>query len=228
MGKKEMDKIFLALDNMTREEVFSFLDEHGKNIKLIKIGMELFYKYGPTLLREVKEKYNVSIFLDLKLHDIPNTVSSAIKSLKDLDIDFLTVHISGGQSMLEASRKSCSEHLPKTKLIGVSILTSIDEQECLSVYNQSLSDTFKTFLRSAIKAKLDGIVCSPHELAFISKDDKIFTICPGIRTEVSTKDDQKRVTTPKEAFQKGANYLVMGRALRHKPELITYLNKEQL
>ncbi|EQC46313.1 orotidine-5'-phosphate decarboxylase [Bacteriovorax sp. Seq25_V] len=219
-----MNRIFLALDNMSKEEVLSFLDLHAKNLSLIKIGMELFYRYGPTLITELKSRYNLKIFLDLKLHDIPNTVASAIKSLSPLEIDFLTIHLSGSTTMLQAARKACDEYLPSTKLIGVSVLTSMDERECQSIYNQNLELTFKNLFKQATLSHLDGIVCSTQELKYISKDDKILTICPGIRFQQDQVNDQKRVSTPEEAFQRGADYLVMGRALRDNPERITSLN----
>lgn len=216
-----MKRVFVALDNMNDKEIFDFLDSYAKELSLIKIGLEVYLKYGREFLKEINQRYCLGIFLDLKLHDIPNTVASAIKSLEGLRIEFLTLHLSAGSSMLTQAKTSRDKYLPETKLIGVSILTSLDESDCLEIYHQGTNEAFKSLLSIAVKTQIDGIVCSGHELSLLDSNNKLIAICPGIRLDVlSPSDDQKRVMTPTEAFKNGADYLVMGRSIRDNPELI--------
>lgn len=216
-----MKKVFIALDNMTDIEILSFLEENKDHLSLIKIGLEVYLKYGNEFIQKINQKYHFEIFLDLKLHDIPNTVSSSIKSLQGLKIDFLTLHISGGASMLCAAKEARDKFLPNVKLIGVSILTSLDESDCLEIFNQKTNEAFIRLVAIAQRTNLDGIVCSGFELSLMTKDSHLITICPGIRVaEDNCSDDQKRVMSPAQAFHSGANYLVMGRGLRNNPSLI--------
>lgn len=216
-----MRKVFVALDNMTDIEILSFLEENKDHLSLIKIGLEVYLKYGNEFIQKINKLFHFEIFLDLKLHDIPNTVASSIKSLKGLKIDFLTLHLSGGASMLAMAKEARDKYLPGTKLIGVSILTSLDESDCLEIFNQKTNEAFTHLIAIAQRTKLDGIVCSGFELGLMAKDSPLITICPGIRVaEDNCSDDQKRVMTPAQAFQSGANYLVMGRAIRNNPSLM--------
>lgn len=228
------ERVFMALDNMTKEEIFGFLEKSHKGISHIKIGLELFNKYGPNIVKELHESYPVDIFLDLKLHDIPNTVKKAIASLEGLPIKFLTVHLSGGREMLKEAMTSKEKYLPGCKLLGVSILTSLDHEDLNEIW--SVTDMNKSFLnlfKLASDCKVDGVVCSAKELPIIkSFENDLITVCPGIRFEDEIKkgltEDQKRVLSPQEAFKIGASYLVMGRSLTKAEDLsarIEYLKK---
>ena len=211
-----MNKVFLALDNLSRVEIHDLLRENSSKISLIKIGMEIFYKYGPEIISEIDEKYQVDIFLDLKLHDIPNTVYKSIKSLTELPIKFLTVHLSGGEEMLEAAKNGRDKYLPQAKLLGVSILTSISENQCEEMWNNSYEIVLKNFVRQALKSQLDGIIISPLELLSLDKLDQkreLLRVCPGIRLEGDKSHDQKRIMEPQKALRDGADYLVIGRSI---------------
>ncbi|WP_127717644.1 orotidine-5'-phosphate decarboxylase [Halobacteriovorax sp. HLS] len=216
---KVNERVFVALDNMTKEEIFTFLDSANGRIKNIKIGLELFNKYGPQIVNELCERYPTKIFLDIKLHDIPNTVSKAILSLAGLPIDYLTIHISGGQKMLEEALKARDEAIPNCKLLGVSILTSLDQEDLKLIWG--VDDINKSFIRLfeiAHQSKIDGVICSANELkALRSFDNSLIAVCPGIRfeDEISSGDisDQKRVLSPQKAIKEGVDFLVIGRSL---------------
>jgi orotidine-5'-phosphate decarboxylase len=220
-----ISKVIVALDNMSDLEMKDFLDRHGSNIKVVKIGMEAFYRYGRAFVEEIYQKYQIEIFLDLKLHDIPNTVSKAIKSLAGLPIKFLTIHLSGGVEMIRAAMASRDEHLPNCQLLGVSVLTSLSEDDCQSIWGKNSCDSFKQLYAMAHEAKLDGIVSSGFELEIATEIDSQLNhspikVCPGIRFTHSDHQDQKRVMSPADAFSKGANFLVMGRAITQDPSTL--------
>jgi orotidine-5'-phosphate decarboxylase len=231
-----MKKIFVALDQMSLEEIHHLLKISHGEIKCIKIGLELFLKYGPTIIDELSQKFHVQIFLDLKLHDIPVTVEKSIKSLRNLPIDFLTLHLSGGRQMLEYAVSSTIEYLPKTKLLGVSFLTSLDDTNAQEIFGINLDDqAFKRLFNLAFESKVPGVVCSPHEIKLLKKNyPNLLAITPGVRFDFeinsASTGDQKRVMTPKEAFDAGADFLVMGRSLtktnddKHLIERIHLLN----
>ena len=203
------NKIFIAIDTKSQKRAMSII----KNSKMdnFKIG----YKFGLEFLNSkngrkfVSKLKNKIIFLDLKLHDIPNTMSSALLALKDLKINYLTVHISSGLKALKKLKKVSG----KIKLVGVTTLTSLDNKDLKSIgYNRHLKEIVISQTKLAEKAKLDAIVCSPHEVRFIKKIFNKEIITPGIR--ISSKvDDQKRVMTPKAAFNQGSDWLVIGRDL---------------
>lgn len=218
-----MEKVFVALDEMTKEEIFSFLESHKNDIVNIKIGLEAYLNYSKNLIEEIQNKYNFNIFLDLKLHDIPNTVFGAIKSLSGLQITHLTLHASGGRDMLKKAMEARDKYLPQTKLLAVTILTSIDEKTCEEVYSSSTKNKVIQLAHMCEDLKVDGIVCSGLELDFIGQFNLI-KVCPGIRVNINKSADQKRVLSPSEAVGKGANFLVMGRELRENPNLMKELN----
>jgi orotidine-5'-phosphate decarboxylase len=211
-------KYFIALDNMDIDGINVFLSSY--KIQNIKIGLEQFLKYGPDLITDLNRRYGVQVFLDLKLHDIPNTVYNAIKALKGLPITFLTVHISGGKNMLESAIKAGQLYLPNCKILGVSILTSLEQNDLDELFNIDLNQsTFDRLFKLANDVKLSGVICSPLELKILkSKHPNLLAICPGIRFEEEIIQgmnigDQKRVLNPKAAFIEGADYLVIGRSL---------------
>ena len=203
------NKIFIAIDTKSLNKAKSIIQQ--SNIKSFKIGFKfglqfLNSKNGRNFISKLKKKI---IFIDLKLHDIPNTMSSAVLALKDLKIDYLTVHISSGLKALKEVKKVSG----KTKIVGVTTLTSLNSKDLKTIgHKRSLKDIVILQAKLAAKAKLDAIVCSPHEIKFIRKFFKKEIITPGIR--ISSKlNDQKRVMSPKSAFKQGSDWLVMGRDL---------------
>ena len=201
------NKIFIAIDTKSLNKAKSIINQVKlENFKIgFKFGLEfLNSKNGRNFISKLKKKI---IFVDLKLHDIPNTMSSAVIALKDLKIDYLTVHISSGLKALKEVKKVSG----KTKIVGVTTLTSLDSADLKSVgHKRSLKDIVTFQAKLASKAKLDAIVCSPHEIKFVQKYFYREIITPGIRIS-SEVNDQKRVMTPREAFKQGSDWIVIGR-----------------
>ena len=203
-------KIFIACDTTNINKVKSIIRETD-NTELnfgYKFGLEfLNSKNGRKFLGNLKNKI---IFGDYKLADIPNTCSSAIRAVKDLKLNYLTIHISSGLKALKAAKKVSG----KTKLIGVTILTSLDNKALKEIgYNKDVKKLVLKQAKLASKAKLDAIVCSPLEIKIVKKVFKKEIITPGIRLPGDKKGDQSRVMTPKQAFKNGASSLVIGRSL---------------
>ena len=203
-------KIFIACDTTNLKKVNRIIEE-TKNSKLIfgyKFGLEfLNSKKGRNFISKLKKKI---IFGDYKIADIPNTSASAIKAVKDLKLNYITIHISSGLKALEAAKKVSG----KTKLIGVTILTSLDNKAVKEIgYNKDVKKLVLKQAKLASKAKLDAIVCSPLEIKLVKKVFKKEIITPGIRLPGDKKGDQSRVMTPKQAFKNGASSLVIGRSL---------------
>ena len=202
-------KIFIACDTTSIKKVKKIIKETQSNkIKVgYKFGLEFFNsKKEDPLFQKLKNKI---IFADLKLFDIPNTCVSAIKAVKDLKINYLTIHVSAGLKALREAKKVCG----KTKLIGVTTLTSLDNKSLKEIgYNKSLNKLVEHQAKLAAKANLDALVCSPHEIKYVKKIFKKEIITPGIRLD-SKNNDQKRVTTPKKAFQNGSDWIVIGRSI---------------
>ena len=201
------NKIFIAIDTKSLNKAKSIIEQSNtKNFRIgFKFGLQFINsKNGRNFISNLKEKI---IFIDLKLHDIPNTMSSAVIALKDLKIDYLTVHISSGLKALKEVKKVSG----KTKIVGVTTLTSLDSADLKSVgHKRSLKDIVTLQAKLASKAKLDAIVCSPHEIKFVQKYFYKEIITPGIRIS-SEVNDQKRVMTPREAFKQGSDWIVIGR-----------------
>ena len=201
------NKIFIAIDTKSLNKAKSIIDRVNlENFKIgYKFGLEFVNsKNGRNFISKLKKKI---IFIDLKLNDIPNTMSSAVIALKDLKIDYLTVHISSGLKALKEVKKVSG----KTKIVGVTTLTSLDSADLKSIgHKRSLKDIVALQAKLASKAKLDAIVCSPHEIKFVQKYFYKEIITPGIRIS-SEVNDQKRVMTPREAFKQGSDWIVIGR-----------------
>ena len=203
------NKIFIAIDTKSVTRARSIIAQSKlNNFKIgYKFGLEFVNsKYGRKFISKIRDEI---IFIDLKLHDIPNTMSSAIISLKDLKINYLTVHISSGLKALKEVKKVSG----KIKIVGVTTLTSLNNKDLKSLgYKKPLREMVKLQSKLAQKANLDGIVCSPQEVKLVKKFFRKEIITPGIR--ISSKvDDQKRVMTPKAAFKQGSDWLVIGRDL---------------
>ena len=203
------NKIFIACDTTNISKVKEIIKKtQNSKIKFgYKFGLEfLNSKKGRIFLSKLKNKIT---FADLKIHDIPNTCVSAIKAIKDLKVNYLTIHISSGLEALKASKKIVG----KTKLIGVSILTSLDNKALKDIgFNKNVKKLVYHQAKLANKAKLDAIVCSAQELKIVKKIFKKEIITPGIRF-ASEANDQKRILTPKQAFKNGSDWLVIGRPI---------------
>ena len=209
-------KIFIACDT-NNSNVLSKIIKQSKNDKLkinFKIGLEFFFsKKGRFFISKIKNK---EIFLDLKLNDIPNTCIAAINSLKDLkNISYLTVHINGGIDMLKAIKKASKKINKKIKILGVTVLTSFSDSSIKKIgYTKSIKEIVIRQAKLSKMAGLDGIVCSGHEAKFVKKIcPNMEIVTPGIRLMGDNKGDQKRVMTPKKAFQNGATSIVIGRSV---------------
>ena len=203
------NKIFVACDSTNISKIQKIIREtQNSKIRIgYKFGLEfLNSKDGRPFLSKLKNK---TIFADLKLHDIPNTCASTVKAIKDLKIDYLTIHISSGLEALKATKKVSG----KIKLTGVTILTSLDNKSLKDIgFNKDVKKLVLHQARMANKAKLDAIVCSAHEVKLVKKVFKKEIITPGIRFN-SKSNDQKRVLTPKQAYKNGSDWLVMGRPI---------------
>ncbi|HFI0113981.1 TPA: orotidine-5'-phosphate decarboxylase [Streptococcus suis] len=204
----------IALDFAGREEVEAFLNEFPVQEKLyVKVGMELYYAEGPSIISYLKDCGH-SIFLDLKLHDIPNTVESAMRVLSKLGVDMTNVHAAGGVDMMQAARRGLGSD---AVLIAVTQLTSTSEEQMRSDQNiqTSLQDAVVHYAQKAAQAGLDGVVCSAHEVSLIKSATSSDFVCltPGIRPAGDEVGDQKRVMTPAEAARIGSDYIVVGRPI---------------
>ena len=221
MGSK---KVIVALDSDNLSNSINLVKSLKNDVFAFKLGYQFFFNFG---LLGYKKIYSLcpKIFLDLKLHDIPNTVEEGMKALIKIKPIFTTIHISGGDAMMKSSIK----YKKFTKVLGVSILTSIDNNQTKKFYNQkNISLLVKKFAREAKKNNLDGIVCSPKEIKYIRKEigEKFIIVTPGIRLNNNiTSDDQKRIETPKKAIEMGANYLVIGRPITKSKDPLTTLRE---
>ncbi len=210
-----LKRIIVALDVPDFEKARDVVDHTKGTFEYIKIGMQAFYGYGDRILPYVKD-LGFKIFLDLKLCDIPNTVSSAIRSLARYQFDLLTVHISGGKKMLEEAVIALRDINPYAGIVGVTVLTSLSADDLVSLgYRSSLKDIVTTMCRLAVDSNLYGIVCSAADLDFVVPivKGRLKIITPGIRLTDDKRSDQKRVETPINAFAKGSDFIVMGRAV---------------
>ena len=214
-------RIIVAIDTYDLQEANLILDQLDPNLCKIKIGSVVFNSLGKSFLKEVSSR-GFKIFLDLKLHDIPNTVHEAILGFQDCSIEMLTVHLSGGEEMLKKAMLAGKSI--NTKVIGVSILTSLEESDTLSLFDNKLDHQIRNLFKTAVKANLDGVVCSPHELEMsntILNSDSI-KITPGIR-DIKVEDDQARTMNAKEAIEQGATFLVIGRPITQAQDISTAL-----
>lgn len=209
--------VIIACDFSSAEETFRFLDQFTGRKPFVKIGMELFYAAGPDIVREIKKRGH-KIFLDLKLHDIPNTVKKAMHVLSSLDVDLVNLHAAGTIRMMEAAKEGLTrEDGTRPLLIAVTQLTSTDQQSMEDdlMIHAPMAEVVMHYAENAKKAGLDGVVCSPLEAETVHKacGDHFLTVTPGIRFADDDKGDQKRVMTPAAARQIGSDYIVVGRSI---------------
>ncbi len=209
--------VIIACDFNSEETTLAFLDLFKERKPFVKIGMELFYAAGPEIVRQIKQRGH-KIFLDLKLHDIPNTVRKTMKVLSSLNIDMTNVHAAGTIEMMKAALEGLvREDGSRPLLIAVTQLTSTSEQRMREelLIDASIQDTVAKYSHNAQLAGLDGVVCSPLEAAFVKEacGKSFMTVTPGIRFANGTKDDQVRITTPAKARKIGSDYIVVGRPI---------------
>ena len=210
-------RIIVAIDTFDLKQANVILDQLDPDLCMIKIGSIAFNAFGKSFLQHASSQ-GFKIFLDLKLHDIPNTIHETILGFNDCKIDMLTVHLSGGEEMLKKAMLAGKSI--NAKVIGVSILTSLDEEDSLALFNNKLENQISNLFKIAVKANVDGIVCSPHELeiANIILSSHLIKITPGIR-DIKVEDDQARTMSAKEAMKMGASFLVIGRPITQAQDI---------
>jgi len=210
-----VNKIILALDTTNLDEAINLTKKIKDKIFTIKIGLEFFNAHGKAGIKKFNQMGVKNLMLDIKLKDIPETVYKAIKALNDIDFGFLTIHGQGGKELIESAKKAASEIKSKPKLMMVTILTSLSDDDLKDMGNQNTVIEQVEKLAKVAKQKEVGVVCSGSEAKIVRKiigpDLLIFT--PGIRMHEDTKNDQKRVCTPLESIKNGANKIIMGRSL---------------
>ena len=199
-------RLIVALDFKNFDEMSEFVARLDPNSCVVKVGLQLFISEGNKVLDFLSSK-GFEIFLDLKLHDIPNTVNKAIVEIAKFNVLMTTIHLQGGMEMIAAANQAKGN----TKILGVSLLTSLDESDTQMLYNNNFNSQFNNLINVAEKSEVDGIVCSSKELSLLSESNLI-KVVPGIRN-LNLLDDQKRVMTSKEAYENGANFIVVGRPI---------------
>lgn len=227
--------VIIALDFKNAQETYAFLDLFQGEKPFVKIGMELFYAEGPSIVREIKKRGH-KIFLDLKLHDIPNTVKKAMRVLSLLNVDMCNLHAAGTRAMMSAAIEGLTrEDNTRPLLIAVTQLTSTDETALKNelLVGASMEKTVKHYAQSAKAAGLDGVVCSPLEAGKVHDTcgTNFLTVTPGVRFSGGDAGDQKRIATPERARELGSDYIVVGRpitAAEHPVEAYERCKKEFL
>ena len=208
-------KVILALDVESRAKAESILNATGENLQWVKIGLQTYLRDGPEFLHDIASS-GKSIFLDLKLHDIPNTMAKAIESLASLPIKMLTLHSTAGPEALARCAETSAEFLPNTQLLAVTVLTSMNQENLHSIgVEYKITDQVNKLAKMSSNSGISGIVCSPHELIRLSEvlPQSTTFVTPGIRPRGSATGDQKRIMTPSQASQAGANFIVIGRPI---------------
>ena len=214
------EHLIVALDVPSAETALDLVDTLRGRVGYFKIGLQLFTAAGPSFVKRIVER-ECKVFLDLKLHDIPNTVSRAVEAAVELGVGMLTLHTSGGSTMLKKAQETAvataeSRGIEAPQLLGVTILTSMDEQQIEQVgFATGINELVPRLAHLADECGLDGIVCSPQELVRLANESfhKLFFVTPGIRPRGAAMDDQARTNTPGQAISDGAQYLVIGRPI---------------
>lgn len=219
--------IIVALDFPSAEQALSLVERLQPERCRLKVGKELFTRGGPALVEQLVAK-GYDVFLDLKFHDIPNTVAAACRAAAELGVWMVNVHAQGGRRMMEAAREALQQSSHQPLLIAVTILTSMGDEDILEVgLSGSPADNVKRLAKLSESAGLDGVVCSPKEVSMlrdtISSDFKLVT--PGIRPAWAAKGDQTRITTPADAMNMGSSYLVIGRPITAADDPLEALSK---
>jgi orotidine-5'-phosphate decarboxylase len=210
------DRLIVALDVPTQTEALNLVRDLSPEVAFFKVGLQLYTAAGPEIVRSVLAT-GAKVFLDLKLHDIPNTVAWTVESAGQLRVQMLTIHLSGGAEMIRAAVAARKNNL---SILGVTVLTSADEQTLRQVgISDNIRDHVLRLAKLCVDAGIDGLVASPHEVKMLRTQfgAKIKLVVPGIRPSWSEAGDQKRVMTPREALEAGADYLVIGRPIIAHP-----------
>ena len=226
-----MRDVIVACDFSSAEEVLGFLDKFAECERkpFVKIGMELYYAAGPEIVREIKRRGH-RIFLDLKLHDIPNTVKKTMRVLSNLDVDMTNLHAAGTIDMMKAALEGLTRpDGTRPILIAVTQLTSTSEERMQKelLINASIADTIAHYAANAKEAGLDGVVCSPLEASIVKEKcgSEFIAVTPGIRFADAAKDDQVRITTPARAKEIGSDYIVVGRPITAAEDPVAAYNR---
>jgi orotidine-5'-phosphate decarboxylase len=227
------ERVIVALDLPSFGAAVELMEKLGDMAGSFKVGSQLFASVGPDMIREIKGR-DKKLFLDLKFHDIPNTVARASEVATELGVDIFNVHISGGLEMMRdaahATRAKASElGIERPTILGVTVLTSIDEAGFRRVFNCTISlrEQIAQMAKLAQQAGLDGVVASPQEIGLIRNacGEEFVVLTPGVRPEWASSDDQKRTMTPVEAFRAGATYVVIGRPIYRSPDPASALKR---
>ena len=213
-------KIIVAIDSYEYDQASRILDQLNPSLCMIKIGSITFNSLGKEFIYLVHGR-GFEIFLDLKLHDIPNTVQKSIEGLITLPIKMITIHTSGGIKMMQAAMQAVKDI--EIKIFGVTVLTSLTDEDTNYIFRRDAQDQVKAMLDLAEEARIDGVVCSPHELHLVTPRSSLLSITPGIRF-TSSDDDQRRVMTPKQAIELGADFIVIGRPITESNNISKLLN----
>jgi orotidine-5'-phosphate decarboxylase len=217
MNSRPGDRIIVALDVATRKEAFDLVTKLYPDVGFFKIGLQFYTVDGLGLVRGIPH-LGPKVFLDLKLHDIPNTVAKAVEAAGEVGVKMLTIHLGGGSEMIRAAVKARSEDM---LILGVTVLTSSTEETLREIgVSDVINDHVLRLARLGVAAGIDGVVASPHEAGALRTEfgDKIKIVTPGIRPSWSEPGDQKRFATPREAIDAGADYLVIGRPITGAPD----------
>ena len=214
------EKLIVALDYAYENEARELVSQLGDTVSYYKVGLELFLNTRGSIIDYLKHK-DKKVFLDLKFHDIPNTVAQAAAWAASFGVDMFTLHASGGAEMVRTSVENVSDicsrmNIKMPQMVGVTILTSFDEAGIARVgYKDSIGDTVLNLAKLCQESNMRGVVCSPHEVAQIKQvcGSNFLTVCPGIRPVWAAKGDQKRITTPSDAIKIGVDYMVVGRPI---------------
>jgi orotidine-5'-phosphate decarboxylase len=209
---KAADKIIVALDVPTKVAALDFVDQLREQISFFKIGLQLYTAEGPEIVRAVLAK-GAKVWLDLKLHDIPNTVARAVESATNLGVHMLTIHLSGGSEMIRAATAARTNNI---SILGVTVLTSATKQTLREIgIAGRVEDQVLRLARLGVEAEIDGVVASPHEIKTLRREfgDKIKIVVQGIRPTWAEAGDQKRFMTPRQALEAGADYIGIGRPI---------------
>jgi orotidine-5'-phosphate decarboxylase len=215
---KPYEKIIVALDVKTEKEALSLAKKLKGKVGVFKIGKELFTACGPSIVKKI-QKAGGKVFLDLKFHDIPNTIAKAVAQAAKLGVYMLTVHTSGGYEMMQAAAKAAKENAVKGKtpiILGVTVLTSLDDKALKDIgYKYNVAQTVLRLAKLAQKAGINGLVSSPKEVKILRKalGKNMVLVTPGIRPLLAAAGDQKRIMTPKDAIKSGADFMVIGRPI---------------
>jgi len=219
MTQTQNCQLILALDLETRAAAFAMLDRIGQSLNWVKIGLQLFTAYGPDFVRAVADR-GYHVFLDLKLHDIPNTVAKSVQSIAQLPVELLTLHASGGAEMLEWANQARADHAPGLNLLAVTVLTSMNAAQLHALNIKTSPEEQVLHLAGlSLGAGVQGLVCSPLELPPLRQKygPAPIIVTPGIRPAGSAVHEQKRIMTPRAAAAAGSSYIVVGRPILQAP-----------